>query len=1143
TIPFDDINNYYEFFRARLDSEDILLAGTDLTTRISMILSIHSNLEGITPGEVRFIGKAIDAAKDLGPLDIMLDIIRDFSLRGSAEAQACLENKIAKITSRKIPKGHKFVAISKKDTLFIGAVMDSFRQNSLMTILTGKQFPLRTRLEVMAGLAEKGYIDSGYSGLDETDGKRHLEMIERIYDEFSVIPAKIVVDSLFAGETTIERLKAVKPRLERILSERDYRVLIRRLAEDKEMSLVYYLFYQSPFQYPGTEPMSYERFRNMVEASGESLEDEDPEVVENSLKDGFIKVGMSRRHADQIAEAVLSGRAPLPRGSRYLDRKADFIPQKVDVLTMLGRSDAAEQAKRSFDSSIHGMTLLLKINDLLERIPKGIQRRFKDDTNMQADLAKQYDAIRDDIRLGVNLDDVLKRLISLNDEIFPPEGRKRNLDDMIAQAINKQVSGVAMWQDMIGLKKKEELEAGVVYLEAIDINILARNMDKMIKFLQRRTGKLRSYGKEIISGEKIESAHVFKIFFANLAASLRLNRGDPLYDIYTDLQGHLIAAYNNYVEAVSEKVDVAGVPRVVYVDFISKSNLIEFFRFADGAHCCLSSDPKVSSHYGAGIYERQMPRYLTNATSFWFQFTTDKRAGKQIGWFECWFGLDEEGRIFVGTELIYLSPGYHDNNLQSALLSEVEEILFSTGITKIGQAAFGHHAANALSPPDDYVEESSRIAKLQSLDDGEDIYEDADIESNRPVTVTLHVKHNPGKGVIGLSDPEEKHEILLEFLSPEDIDDGLIERLRSIEEEVSSEDKQEDEDYMRAHLGCDRGISCVLKEESTGRIVGYMHSVPGDEAWLMPDPEDDARYGVYAGEDTLYISDIALLPEHQSKAGMGNKLRGIFKRAREKGYRYIALHTESSQGTDDGTFSKKLQGMGFEVKWVERDWCDTGEDYDFLVLSLTTSAGGAGTVEKAFDTLGKEARKVSQLNSQISKLRGTSQNLMEVTKYRFCVPVSVLKNSPDITHALNTTGLLRQRGKDSDKIEFELVVTGVTDEDLSLIEGLNGEDIRKALDLPEKFTVSTISERQMRETAERFGYDITNPKHRVAIVKDFFSGTLANGEYMAIATDALDTEGDADRLQSEIEREFKQELSQENISVRVLVGPERGKSM
>jgi len=360
-------------------------------------------------------------------------------------------------------------------------------------------------------------------------------------------------------------------------------------------------------------------------------------------------------------------------------------------------------------------------------------------------------------------------------------------------------------------------------------------------------------------------------------------------------------------------------------------------------------------------------------------------------------------------------------------------------------------------------------------------------------------------------------------------------------------DKQAGEDYMEAHLDCDGGISFVLKNDSTGKIVGYMHSAPGDEAQLMPDPEEDERYNAYANEDTLYISDVVLLPEYRGKAGMGDKLKDMFDRAKEKGYKYVALHTESSYETDEITFSEKLQRMGFEVKWVEHDWCDGDEAYDFLVLDLTAPEGSirssVDAVQQAFGVLNAEARKDSQLNSQISRLRGTSQDLMEVTKFRFCVPVSVLRNSPDITHALNTTGLLKQRGKNSENIEFELIVTGVTDEDVDLIDNLNRDDIRKALNLPEKFIVSMITERQMRATAKRFSYDIADPKQRVAIVKDFFTGTLANGEYMAIATDAVESEDGADMLQAEIEKELKAELSQENISVYVLVGPERGTSM
>jgi len=715
-------------------------------------------------------------------VDVMLDIMQKFSLRGSSEAQDYLENKTAKITRRKIVRGGKFVTIGEKDEMFIDAVMGSYRQNSLMPILTGKQFPLGIRLNVMASLAKKGYIDSAYLGLTEDDGKQQLEMIERVYDEFGVIPAKILVNNLIAGETNMERLKAVQPHIEQILSKQDYRVLIRQLAKDEAMSSVYYLFYQSPFRYPGTESMSYERFINLVKASNKSLEDEKTDVVKKNLKEGYIKAGMTQKRADQVAEAVLSGRAPLPDDSPYLDGNGNFIPQKVDVLAVLGSSDAAEQAQHSFDSSIGNMVVLLKINDLLERIDKAIQKRFIKGSQRREDLAGQYEAIKGNIRLGVDLDSILNRLIALNDEIFPPKGRKRSLNEMVSPAINKKISNVTMWQDMIGLKKEKRFDGNLICLEVIDINLLVRNMGKMINFLHGRGNKLKAHEKEIIADNEIDSTQVFQIFFANLAASLKMSKDDPLYDIYVDLQGHLITAYDNYLKSVSGKVDIVGVPEVVYVDFVSKSSLIEFFRFADGAHCCLSSDPKVSNHYGGGVYEKEMPRYLTNATSFWVQFTTDERSGKQIGWFECWFGLDGEGKVFVGTELTYLSPGYHNKDLQAALLAKIEEILFSTDITKIGQAAFGNHASNALLPPDDYNEESLLITKLQSLNDGESIYEDADIESNNSVTVTLHVKHNSGKGVINLSELEDECEISLEYIYSDTVNEDLIEKLLTIEE-------------------------------------------------------------------------------------------------------------------------------------------------------------------------------------------------------------------------------------------------------------------------------------------------------------------------------------------------------------------------
>lgn len=208
-----------------------------------------------------------------------------------------------------------------------------------------------------------------------------------------------------------------------------------------------------------------------------------------------------------------------------------------------------------------------------------------------------------------------------------------------------------------------------------------------------------------------------------------------------------------------------------------------------------------------------------------------------------------------------------------------------------------------------------------------------------------------------------------------------------------------------------------------------------------------------------------------------------------------------------------------------------------------TTQPSIASVQQVFDALNTEARKENRISASVSKLRGTSQNLMEVSKFRLCLPIEILRNSPDIALALNSTGLLKQRPKDVENIEFELVLTGVMNEDIKLIEGLNKDDIKKALNLPSKFTISMITEEQIQQTAKRIGYDATNPKQRVEIVKDFFSGTLAKDEHMAIATDAIDTTAEADILKSGLKKELESELAEENISILVLVKAENGKSM
>ena len=206
----------------------------------------------------------------------------------------------------------------------------------------------------------------------------------------------------------------------------------------------------------------------------------------------------------------------------------------------------------------------------------------------------------------------------------------------------------------------------------------------------------------------------------------------------------------------------------------------------------------------------------------------------------------------------------------------------------------------------------------------------------------------------------------------------------------------------------------------------------------------------------------------------------------------------------------------------------------------------ADKVQQAFSALDREAKKITRLNAEVSELRGTCQKRMDITKFRFCVPVEVLKNSADVTLALaaDNIGGLRQKARNGENIEFELIITGVKEGDIKLVDALNErDDIKTALNLPKKFTVSAISETQIQQEADRLGYDISDPKGRAAIVKDFFTGTLVDREYMAIVTDAVDTEKEADDLTKELERDFATELADENISIRVPVKSEAGKSI
>ncbi len=75
----------------------------------------------------------------------------------------------------------------------------------------------------------------------------------------------------------------------------------------------------------------------------------------------------------------------------------------------------------------------------------------------------------------------------------------------------------------------------------------------------------------------------------------------------------------------------------------------------------------------------------------------------------------------------------------------------------------------------------------------------------------------------------------------------------------------------------------------------------------------------------------------------------------------------------------------------------------------------------------------------------------KATKLRFCVPIEVFKGSADISLTLNKLGILGEK-----ETPFELIVTGVSDEDKKLVTALENKEIKKAFNFPKNLFISVV---------------------------------------------------------------------------------------
>ncbi|MBF0494638.1 MAG: hypothetical protein HQL28_05865 [Candidatus Omnitrophica bacterium] len=216
-----------------------------------------------------------------------------------------------------------------------------------------------------------------------------------------------------------------------------------------------------------------------------------------------------------------------------------------------------------------------------------------------------------------------------------------------------------------------------------------------------------------------------------------------------------------------------------------------------------------------------------------------------------------------------------------------------------------------------------------------------------------------------------------------------------------------------------------------------------------------------------------------------------------------------------------------------------------LKMSQATSDGSIKLDVDVFSRLHSAVNGLDGFKTKMSALRGSCQRLYDATKIRLCIPVDAFRNAPDFVEALSKTGALKNLLEKDKNIEFELVITGVKEADAPLLAGINGEIIKKKLGLPANFTISVLSEEEMLKAAGSYdkAYDPKKAEDRIALTKDFFTGTAGDKEYTFVA-EGVSTENEASELAAKLSAgDMATECARENVAVRLLVRPVPGESM
>ena len=151
--------------------------------------------------------------------------------------------------------------------------------------------------------------------------------------------------------------------------------------------------------------------------------------------------------------------------------------------------------------------------------------------------------------------------------------------------------------------------------------------------------------------------------------------------------------------------------------------------------------------------------------------------------------------------------------------------------------------------------------------------------------------------------------------------------LRDIEAQCFEPDMRSD-DTKLWRIGKDRSVYTYLVFHGR-KPIAYMSGMALEHRNCAFDPDKDPLAG-WQEHNTIYIDSIAVVPEYAGSETLAFLIHEYMRIGKRLGFTYSTAHARRSNGLTHYLQRK----MGFIKLSTAHDWYGTGEDFDYLRLTL-----------------------------------------------------------------------------------------------------------------------------------------------------------------------------------------------------------------